>query len=233
VDAQIPELRERLAALKAKLGAAESERSGRMAVEQSKLDELKLKLTPSHPQVMTQEERLAMASQVPSELAMMRSEAADLESQLRQREAMVKTGSAVPTSVTVTGTDSAPLSAGVAMVLSSDEGDPALKAQLSGAVVRYGSLRDDVRAAKLALDTAQAAFNHRYQVMIPVEVPGKPTKPNLLTVILAGLVLSLLVAFIIPIVTELRRGVMTEYWQVDAFKLPVLAELHLPPASKD
>jgi hypothetical protein len=236
VDGQLPELRERLVALKAKLSAAESERSGRMATEQGKLDELKLKLTPSHPQVITQEERLAMASQVSSELALLRSEAADLESQIRQRDAMVKSGQAVPSSVTVStagAADAQPLSAGVAMVLSSDDGDPALRAQLSGAVVRYGSLRDDVRAAKLALDTAQAAFNHRYQVVIPVEVPGKPSKPNMVAVILAGLVLSLLVAFIIPIVIELRRGVLTEYWQVDAFKLPVLAELHLPPAPKD
>lgn len=235
VDSQLPELRERLAALKTRLGAAESERSGRIAVEQGKLDELKLKLMPSHPQVITQEERLAMASQVSSELAMMRSEAADLESQLRQRDAMVKTGQTVPSSALGGGgsADAQPLSAGVAMVLSRDEGDPALRAQLSGAVIRYGSLRDDVRAAKLALDTAQAAFNHRYQVVIPVEVPSKPTKPNLIAVVLAGLVLSLLIAFIVPIVSELRRGVLLEYWQVDAFKLPVLAELHLPPAAKD
>lgn len=236
VDSELPELRERLAALKAKLGAAESERAGRMSVEQGKLDELKLKLTPSHPQVMTQEERLAMASQVSSELAMMRSEVGDLESQIRQRDAMAKTGQAVPSSVTASaagGEDAQPLSAGVAMVLSSDDGDPALRAQLSGAVVRYGSLRDEVRASKLALDTAQAAFNHRYQIVIPVEVPSKPTKPNMMAVLMAGFVLSLLIAFIVPIISELRRGVLLDYWQVDAFKLPVLAELHLPPAAKD
>jgi uncharacterized protein involved in exopolysaccharide biosynthesis len=234
-DAQLPELRERLAGLKQKLTAAEGERSGRMRDENAKLDELKLKLTPSHPQVITQEERLAMASQVSSDLALLRSEVADLESQIKQRDAMVKTGQTVAGggAARAVGGEAEPLSADVTMLLARDEGDPALKAQLSGAVIRYGSLRDDVRAAKLALDTAQAAFNHRYQVMIPVEVPNKPSKPNLAAVIGAGIFLSLLLALIIPIVSELRRGVLVEYWQVDAFRLPVLADLHLPPAPKD
>jgi uncharacterized protein involved in exopolysaccharide biosynthesis len=235
-DEQLPELRERLAGLKQKLTAVEGERSGRMRDETAKLDELKLKLTPSHPQVITQEERLAMASQVSSDLALLRSEVADLESQIKQRDAMIKTGQAAPSGGGVargTGAEAEPLSADVTMLLARDEGDPALKAQLSGAVIRYGSLRDDVRAAKIALDTAQAAFNHRYQVMIPVEVPNKPSKPNLAAVIGAGIFLSLLLALIIPIISELRRGVLVEYWQVDAFHLPVLADLHLPPAPKD
>jgi uncharacterized protein involved in exopolysaccharide biosynthesis len=238
VDEKLPELRERLAALKQKQSAAEGERAGRMSNENAKLDELKLKFTPSHPQVITQEERLAMASQVSSDLALLRSETADLESQIKQREAMVKTGQVAGTGggggARTPGVEAEqPLSAGVTMLLAQDDGDPALKAQLSGAVIRYGSLRDDVRAAKLALDTAQAAFNHRYQVMIPVEVPNKPSKPNLAAVIGAGIFLSLLLALIIPIISELRRGVLVEYWQVDAFHLPVLADLHLPPATKE
>jgi uncharacterized protein involved in exopolysaccharide biosynthesis len=230
-DDQLPQLRDRLAASRQRLSAMEAERSGRMRDETAKLDELKLKFTPSHPQVMTQEERLGMASQVSSELALLRSEVEDLTSQIKQRESMVKTGQALPGGGgggRVGGAEAEPLSAEVTMLLARDEGDPALRAQLSGAVIRYGSLRDDVRAAKLALDTAQAAFNHRYQVMIPVEVPNKPSKPNLAAVIGAGIFLSLLLSLIIPIVTELRRGVLVEYWQVDAFHLPVLADLHLP-----
>jgi uncharacterized protein involved in exopolysaccharide biosynthesis len=238
-DAQLPELRERLGGMKQKLMAVEAERAGRMGSENAKLDELKLKFTPSHPQVITQEERLAMASQVSSELALLRSEVADLESQIKQRDAMVKTGPASAGgaggggAARAAGAEAEPLSADVTMLLARDEGDPALKAQLSGAVIRYGSLRDDVRAAKIALDTAQAAFNHRYQVMIPVEVPNKPSKPSLAVVIGAGIFLSLLLALIIPILSELRRGVLVEYWQVDAFHLPVLADLHLPPATKE
>jgi hypothetical protein len=112
--------------------------------------------------------------------------------------------------------------------LDEEDADPALAAQISGAVVRYGSLRDDVRGAKLSLDTAQAAFNHRYQVVIPVEAPNRPSKPQLGVVAGAGLALTLLLALILPVLLELRRDVLVERWQIDHFQLPVLAELRLP-----
>jgi uncharacterized protein involved in exopolysaccharide biosynthesis len=239
-DEQLPELRERLATQKAKLTAAEGERSTRMREEQAKLDELKLRFTPNHPQVITQQERVGMAGQLPSELALLRAEVADMEAQVRQREAMVKAGGTggSPGSVRVPGapdaalteatTLNAPLPVDVLTLLDEKDADPALSAQISGAVVRYGSLRDEVRGAKLALDTAQAAFNHRYQVVIPVEKPGKPTKPKMLVVFGAGLAITLLIMLVLPILLELRRDVLVERWQVDHFQLPVLGELRLP-----
>ncbi len=233
-DEQLPELRERLTALRARLGGVENDRQARMRDEQSKLAELKLRFTPNHPQVMTQEERLGMASQVSSELALMRSEASDLESQIRQREAMMRTGSAAgtPGAAARAAAGDSPTSAAlpydILTLLDEKDADPAMSAQISGAVVRYGSLRDDVRGAKLALDTAQAAFNHRYQVVIPVEAPNRPTKPKVPMVVGIGLFLTLLVGLLVPVLLELRRDVLVERWQVDHFQLPVLAELRLP-----
>lgn len=232
-DEQLPQLRERLSALKQKLTQAESDRSTRMRDEQAKLDELKLRFTPNHPQVITQQERLGIASQVSSELALARSEVADLESQIRQRESMAKTtksgGSVEVASASVADT----LPTEILGLLDQKELDPALSAQMSGAIIRYGALRDDVRGAKLALDTAQAAFNHRYQIVSPVEVPNKPIKPKVPIVIAAGFVLSLLLAFILPVVLEVRRDLVVERWQVHHFQLPVLAELKLPAGTKE
>jgi uncharacterized protein involved in exopolysaccharide biosynthesis len=233
-DEQLPELRERLTSLKARLSGAENDRQARMRDEQGKLAELKLRFTPNHPQVITQEERVGMASQVSSELALMRSEVGDLESQIRQREAMMKTGSAAGTAggvaraVAADAPTAQALPYDILSLLDEKDADPAMSAQISGAVVRYGSLRDDVRGAKLALDTAQAAFNHRYQVVIPVEAPSKPIKPKVPMVVGIGFFLSLLVALLVPIILELRRDVLVERWQVDHFQLPVLAELRLP-----
>jgi uncharacterized protein involved in exopolysaccharide biosynthesis len=232
-DAELPELRAALQASKTKLAAAEDERRQRMSSERAKLDELKLRLTPMHPQVITQEERLGMASQVTSELALLRAEVADSEAQLRQREAMAATsgGATGASGRTATGAGGAvaePLPSDILELLDREDTEPALAAQMSGAVIRYARLRDDVRGSKLALDTAQAAFNHRYQVVIPVEEPNKPSKPNILVIAIAGLVLSLLVGFIVPILLELRSGVIVEKWQVQHLQLPVLAELRLP-----
>jgi uncharacterized protein involved in exopolysaccharide biosynthesis len=237
-DEQLPELRARLASLKQQLTQAESNRSRQIGEQQSKLEELKLRLMPNHPQVLTQEERLSLASQVSSELAMMRGEVTDLEGQVRQREAMLRlskpggTGTGAGTGGEATG-DVAALPSEILGLLDEPEADPAMSAQMTGAITRYGALRDEVRGSKLALDTAQAAFNHRYQVVTPVEEPNRPVKPNVAVIYGAGLVLSLLLAFLLPIWLEVRRDVLVERWQVHGFQLPVLAELRLPPSSKE
>lgn len=231
-DAQLLELREKLTTAKGKLSAAESERSSRIGAERAKLDELKLRLTPNHPQVITQEERLGAATNVSSDLALLRAEVSDMEVQVKQRDAMAKTGAiTLPRLASATSGSSEVLPADVMRLLDNEDVDPALSAQMSGAIVRYGGLRDEVRGAKLALDTAQAAFNHRYQVVIPVEEPGKPSKPALPLVAIAGIVLSLLLAFTVPILLELKRGILVERWQVDHFQFPVLADLRLPERS--
>ncbi len=240
VDTELPVVREKLAKVKAKLEAAESERKGRMRDEQAKLDELKLKLTPNHPQVATQAERVAMASQVSSELALLRSEAADLESQVKQREALAKSSGAAVAGGTAAGratgasavSPAEPLPAEIMALLGKqDDSDPALTAQLSGAIVRYGAVRDEVRAGKISLDTAQAAFNHRYKLVVPPDIPNAPIKPKAIVILGAGIVVSLLLALIVPVLLQLRNGTLVEYWQVHQFQLPVLAQLRLPPKS--
>lgn len=236
-DEQLPDLRLRLTTLKQNLSTAESAREARMRDEQAKLSELQLRLTPNHPQVITQQERVGVASQVSSDILLMRAEQSDLESQIRQREAMAKTGSG---SGHVVGSDPGGggraaelLPTEILGLLDEKDADPALSAQISGAIVRYGALRDDVRGAKLALDTAQAAFNHRYRVVIPVEVPNQPTKPKVGVIVGAGIFLALLLGLLLPILLELRRDVVSETWQVHQLQLPVLGELRLPKGNLD
>jgi len=231
LNAELPERKAKLAELKQQLSVLESEREKRIRDEQAKLAEMQLHLTPSHPQVVTQQERIALASQVPSDLALLRGEVADLEGTIKQREALAAHGTAG-----VGGPSAGPAAAlppEIIQALESDTTDPALSAQISGAVVRYGSLRDDIRAGRMQLDTAQAAFDHRYQIVIPAEVPDTATKPKPAMIVGAGLLISLLISLLLPILAELRRGVIIERWQVQQLQLPVLAELKLPPHSSD
>ncbi|HEX2871882.1 MAG TPA: hypothetical protein VHP33_11510 [Polyangiaceae bacterium] len=233
-DEATVELKKRLAEAKQQLSVAEGIRAQRIATEQAKVDELKLRFTPSHPQVITQEERVAMASDVPSELALLRSDVADLDAQLRQREGRAPAAKTSPTAVSPEARHAAStalLPADILRLLEREDVDPALGAQMSSAVMRYSSLMDGVRGSKLALDTAQAAFKHRYQVVIPAEEPRYPTKPKPAIILGVGAFLALLLALIVPILLELRRGVIVERWQVDLLQLPVLGELKLPPKS--
>ena len=235
MTADLPEQRAKLADLKKQLADLEAERERRLRDERAKLAELQLHLTPSHPQVVTEQERIALLSQVPSEVALLRSEVADLEGTLKQREVLASRGTSSGTGSvgTQAGAASAGLPTEIIQALENDEVDPALSAQISGAVARYGSLRDDIRAGRMQLDTAQAAFDHRYQIVVPAEVPNVPTKPKPPLIFGIGFGLSLVLSLILPILAELKRGIIVERWQVTHMALPVLAELKLPPHSPE
>lgn len=228
-SAEISTLRERLAADKPKLTEAENDWQRRLREEQAKLADLKLHFTDSHPQVVTQNERIAMLSRPPAELAALRAEIQAIEGDIRTAEML---GGRSATTTTSSGGGAAdPLPAQIVQALDKDDVDPALRAQLASAVTKYGDLRKDILMGRIDLDTAQAAFNHRYQVVIPAEAPSKPQKPKPALILIGGLLATLLFAFAIPVLLELRGGVMVERWQVHHLQLPVLAELKLPPHS--
>lgn len=235
MTADLPEQRAKLTEAKRQLSELEADRERRLRDERAKLAELQLHLTPSHPQVVTQQERIALLSQVPSEVALLRSEVADLEGTLKQREVLASHSASggVGSSGVQASASSAGLPTEIIRALENDEVDPALSAQISGAVARYGSLRDDIRAGRMQLDTAQAAFDHRYQIVVPAEVPNVPIKPKPPLIFGVGLGVSLLLGLILPILAELRRGIIVERWQVTHMALPVLAELKLPPHSPE
>jgi len=230
-DAQLPGLKEQLDGIKKKLADFDAERDRQLRDAQLRLEDLKVHLTPSHPDVLAQAERIAMLQKDPADIALKRSEAKDLETTIAQREGLARGISGGATSVVIS-TDpqksAEALPTEITELLARDDGDPALVAQLQSAISTYSGMRSELLETRVALDTAQAAFNHRYQVIIPAEAPNRPDKPKPAMIVIAGLVLSLLVSLITPLALELKKGVLTERWQVE-HQLPVLAELHLPP----
>jgi len=193
---------------------------------------MKLRLTDSHPEVIRAEQRLAMLAQVPSELMLLQSEIESAESEIDQLTAAANSGTVVRPGSSAS-TPAEPLPGEILGLLSQDDIDPILVAQLSGAISKYGALRDGLRSGRIELDTAQAAFHRRYKLIEPASPPGAPYKPNVMMILAAGFAASLLVALLLPVLFELRRGIIVERWQVHHVKLPVLAELRLPPRSTD
>jgi uncharacterized protein involved in exopolysaccharide biosynthesis len=223
---EVSGLRERLAADKPKLAELENDWARRLREEQGKLADLQLRFTSSHPQVVTEQERVNLLSQPPAEIATLRAEVKTIEGDIKARELMSgRTGSVGAAA----GGSTEPLSTAIVQALERDDVDPALRAQLSSAVTKYGDLRNDILMGRIELDTAQAAFNHRYQVIIPADAPSKPTKPKPALIFIGGLLATLLLSLTLPILLELRGGVLVERWQVYHLQLPVLAELKLPP----
>ena len=233
-DAELPVLREQLAADKTKLATLEQEHDRQVRDEQAKLDDLKLKFTPAHPQVVTQQERVALVTAIPSDIALLRQEVADGANKIKAREALSAHLAGEPVAVSgIAANTTESLTPAVVQALQTGEADQALAQQLTGAVARYGLLQDEIGSGRIALDTAQAAFNHRYQVIVPVEVPRQPRKPKATVIWGAGLAATLLLVLLLPIVAELRRGILIERWQVEQLHLPILAELHLPTDTGD
>ncbi|HEY4103150.1 MAG TPA: hypothetical protein VGM44_04635 [Polyangiaceae bacterium] len=225
----IASMKERLATDKPKLADMENDWQRKLHDEQAKLADLQLRFTPTHPDVITEQQRVAIITQAPPQVAQLRAEVQTLEQDIKGREALAKLTPAAVSAGAAQPTTAEPLPTNVIQALTKDDTDPALRAQLSGAIMKYRELRDDVRSGRIELDTAQAAFNHRYQVIMPAEVPSRPQKPKPAMIIAGGLIASLLLALALPILAELRRGVIVETWQVHHLQLPVLAELQLPP----
>jgi uncharacterized protein involved in exopolysaccharide biosynthesis len=242
-DADLPALKEKLDATKKKLADLQGERERQLHEAQAKFDEMKLRMTAAHPEVITQGERVAMLAQVPSEVALLQAEVSDVAGEIRQREGLTQLNNAGISTFSVgspgggSAGGAAPnadaLPAEVVDLLQLDNLDPALSQQLSSTVIKYGAIRDEILSARLDLDTAQAAFSHRYQIIVPADVPFKPTKPKPAVILGAGLFVSILLALLVPIALELRTGIIVERWQVHQVQLPILAELRLPPSPKN
>jgi uncharacterized protein involved in exopolysaccharide biosynthesis len=108
-----------------------------------------------------------------------------------------------------------------------------VSAHLGSTVNEYTQLQETIRSKRLALDTAQAAFNHRYKVLVPVEVPSKPNKAKGPVILVGGWLAGILLLLVYAIIAELRTGVVVERWQVHQMQLPILAELQFPPSSRE
>jgi hypothetical protein len=89
-------------------------------------------------------------------------------------------------------------------------------AKLAYAAQQYAGMRDRIRAVRLDLDTARAAFKYRYSVIVPPETPRGPIKPNALLVMGAALVSALFLALFATTAADIRGGALLESWQVQA-----------------
>ena len=194
----------------------EDARRRRLVDLQSQLEERRGVYSEAHPTIIALRREIEGSSRESSQLVALRAEESKLREEYRARlaaEPRPRMGS------TSRPAPQRPYREGPGL-----EGD-----RLREARAQYQNMLNRVNEANLALDTARAAFRHRYTVIRPAEVPRAPHSPRPAKVFGLGAALSLLLAFVAAAMPDLRSGLIRERWQVErGLGLPVLAEVSPP-----
>ena len=234
---------ERLASLQTAIASKREELNGVTAASRSAVGELQGKLAQAraiykeaHPVIGDLKQRIQVASADPPMAARLRSELAALEDEQAALQYKTnsnpflasKTGGGSGRGVTRLG---ASVLEGLKKVEEYQLADPDIeyaRSQIGFAMRKYQDTQLQIDQARIKLDTAQAAFQHRYRVVTPAEVPNKPTKPQPGKVIPGALIAGLALGLFIALALEIRRGLIYEPWQVEtSLGLPVVANIEL------
>lgn len=238
INERIAEIKAEIEAKKRALADLKADRAARLSGAQMQLNELLERYTRAHPEVKRAERLVESFQGTSPQMATVESEIAALTEQLRAAEGQKPSAQPVKVAAGGAAAPSQPeneaLPAEVLKLLETGtEVDPTITVQLQGAIGKYAALREEIRTSRIALDTAQASFNFRYKIVNPPEPPSAPSKPAIGKIRLIGLGAALLLALLVPIIAELRTGIMIERWQVHQMQLPILAELRLPPGPSE
>src|SRR5262249_41420355 len=157
--------------------------------------ETKAQYSDNHPVVLDLQQSIAALQQESPELQVLKKELTTLETELRRRGLLQD--------VPLGGTRARSLADPAALepLDPREEEDPDVaytKTQVKHALARYNALLDRIDTARLELDTAQAAFKHKYQVLKPPQRPKAPIRPRVTLVLLASILAGLFLALLAP-----------------------------------
>lgn len=205
----------RLAEVQAQLRATTEERDRRLAELKNQLTEMSTTYAPAHPAMVALKSTIEATRQDSPGLLQLKNEEATLLAKVVQngdRRVVHHRGEpAAPTAATPEG----------ATPEQTGEGQD----RFESALRRFEALRGRIDEAKIEERTADANFNHRYQVVRPAGYPIGPKSPLTLLVGVSGALLTMLMILLVAAVADLLSGVFYEPRRVrDSLKLPVLGE---------
>jgi hypothetical protein len=212
VDPEVVNLRVTLDAKRRAIADIEEMRRRRVVELQTRLTEQRAVYSESHPVLRDLEQSIVSLKNESPQLGALRQEEADL----RQRLASSRGGASVTPS---SGLPVIPPDL-FRFERDSKEGEDPLidyaRTQLRLTVGQYAGLRERINAARIELDTSQAAFKYNYSVLRTPEVPRNPIKPNATMVIAAAIVVGLLLALFATSAADFRSGLLLETWQLES-----------------
>ena len=206
----------RLAEVQTQIRAATEERDRRVNDLNNQLLEMSTTYAPAHPAVVALKATIDATKQESPALTQLKNEEATLLGKV-ERAATTHASERVVVH-TRGGTTVAQLPAEEQTVGGSQD-------RFEAALRRFEALRGRIDEAKIEERTADANFNHRYQVVHPADFPLAPKSPVTLLVGVFGALLTLLMILATSALADLGSGLFYEPRRVrDRLKLPVLGE---------
>lgn len=193
---QLSRLKSELDARQQDIGRMAAGRSQQLSEARGRLTAAQTIYTEDHPTVLALRQTVEQLSRDSPELAAARREVRDLQDQYDALS--VKVG------VATEDAQARALAAGVpsldpfSMVRLGDESDPdsvRLRVEMS----QLAMVRERENAARAELASAEAGFKYRYKVTRPPLVPRGPSSPNVVAILLAGAIASLILAIGVPV----------------------------------
>jgi len=189
-------------------------RQKRLSDLQAQLDEKRGIYSDAYPSVVSLRQDIEAISRESPQITEMREEVAKLRAQYAARAGRelpeTPTASALVPRTSRRGAEGVP-----------EEAEPVRDARF-----RYQQMLERISAAQVELDSARAAFKHRYRVIWPAQVPRWPKGPSGLTLLTVGTLFSFLLAVLASMVVDLKAARIVERWQVERMlDLAVLAGL--------
>lgn len=219
-DEDVARLEALLAARKRAVADLEEFRLRRLAELRAQLVQQATIYAEQHPNVVATRQTIETLEAPSPQIEALRAEVIDLEQQIVRKGG--RAAAAAPGLAFQVQADMAE-----ARLRLADE-DPRLeyeRAQLRLLLRQHSNLLERIDAARVEMDTAQAAFKYRYVVTTPPQFPKRPIRGSPFLVVVAGLLGGAAFMFFTCAVVDLRSGRIVEGWQVERqLDLPVLAE---------
>lgn len=211
-----------------RIAELEAERQRLINDLNAQLTTLRGTLTPAHPSIVALERRLELAKNPAEEVASLKQQVQQLEAELADATPAPHADPAHPpeSGERDAGAPSAPI---VVVARPDDDAETTMaKQRLTNATLKVDELQSRLRAARIELDVAEAAFKYKYTILTPPEVPRDPKKPAPWLIAVVGFVAAFLFYFIVPAALDLFSGRLLAAWQAKRLGIPLLGEIDPP-----
>jgi uncharacterized protein involved in exopolysaccharide biosynthesis len=223
-EKELAQLRVMLAAKQRAISDLEEFRRRRLGELQGQLAEQKAMYTPAHPMIANTEQSIASLSRDSPQIIALKREAEEISREYLARGG--KDPGATPEAPPPPPREEIEAIRREPPRTAEDDSLEYARSRLRIASRKYEDLLDRIDAARIALDTARAAFKYRYSVVRPPQMPKKADKPVPALFIGGGIFMGIAMAFVLSTLKDVMAGKIVERWQVErSLEIPVLTEV--------